>query len=110
MIVPDLYLMVLEFLEAGQGSQGIEVIVQNRDVHFERAAISGFTLCEELRSSFRAPTEVSIIKISSLAFPQYILTAAFANWLSRRDGRQAPLSTGSNRKLPRNFLSVDMYE
>jgi hypothetical protein len=68
-IVPDLHVMVFKFLEAGQGSQGIEVIVKNRDVHIERPAKSRFALCEELRCPKGAPTEASIINISSRAFP-----------------------------------------
>jgi hypothetical protein len=65
MIVPDLYVMVSKFLEAGQSSQGIEVIVENRDVHFERAAISGFPLCENLWCPFCGPAKVSTIGIPS---------------------------------------------
>src|ERR1700692_2268597 len=91
MIVPDLHVMAFKFLEAGKGSQGIEVIVKDRDVHIERAVKSRFTLRQDLRCSIRAPAKVSIMNISSCVFPQYISTGAFANRLSLRQCRQAPL-------------------
>jgi hypothetical protein len=70
-----------------------------------RAAISGFTLCEELPCSIGSPYEVSIMNISFRAIPQYILSAAFANWLNGRDGWQASSCRGINGRLLHKPLS-----